>query len=172
VRGLSALRLAAGGVAVAVTAMLALPHAAAASPNTVVAACAQETQWAFSPELLSFNQAGGMTVSYNGDCEYAWELFSDVSSYQVVQEALPQQWTWQHAYFGSCVLANTTWQANLGGTGSGLLVGGTVSVALFSTPNAAESVSLEVDVLPVQTPGPCAEASATGLTDGEGMYEW
>jgi hypothetical protein len=172
VRGSTTLRLAASAAALAVTTALALPHAAAASPNAVVAACAQVTQWAFSPALLSFNQGGGMTVSYNGDCEYAWELFNDVSSYQVVQEAVPAQWTWQHAYFGSCVLADTTWQANLGGTGSGLLVGGTVSVALFSTPNAAESVSLEVDVLPVQNPGPCAEASATGATDGEGIYEW
>lgn len=165
---LIARRLAAGFVAAGT---LALPHAAAASPNTVVGACAHLTQWTFSPPLQSVDQQGSMTVTYNGDCEYAWELFSGVSAFDVVQEALPQQWTWQHAYSGSCVVALTIWQTQLGGTGSGLLVGGTVSVATYGVPGAT-SKSAEVDVLADQSPAPCDEAAATAATGTAGLFTW
>jgi len=158
--------------AIAAAGLLAVPHVAAASPNTVVGVCAHVTQWSFSTPLTTFSQSGTMSVSYSGDCEYAWELFSGASAYDVVQEALPQQWTWQHGFAGTCVLATTVWQVDQGGTGSGLLVGGTVSVARYAAQGGTAAASLEVDVLPTQSPGPCDEATATGATGTAGFITW
>jgi hypothetical protein len=145
------------------------PHPVHASPNSVAGMCVHMSQWSFSPALTQANSSGTITATYSGSCEDAWALYNSPSDFQVVQQNWGQGWTWSDTYSGNCVLATTTWNS---GQGSGLLVGGTVSVAHFSSPGYTASESAELDVIAVASPGACNEATGTGASLLGGDSTW